>query len=137
MSTKKIIRLFFCLKKQLFVTSNHQTNQFCSPHFFPGIFLSFRSWKSKQTFYWSTTVFFSQFWTNEKFVFFFNCSTEKKSWKKLGKTKLVVWCHKQLINNKTKRKYRWKILRSTNPETSKDQLFISNCFELPSDWLSQ
>ena len=25
----------------------------------------------------------------------------------------------------------------TNPETPKDRLFISNCFELPSDWLSQ
>ena len=33
--------------------------------------------------------------------------------------------------------YRWKILRSTNPEIPKVQLFISNCFELPSDWLSQ
>ena len=30
-----------------------------------------------------------------------------------------------------------KKLRSTNPETTKDQLFISNCFELPSDWPSQ
>ena len=29
------------------------------------------------------------------------------------------------------------VLRSTNPETPKDQLFISNCFELLSDWLSQ
>ena len=33
--------------------------------------------------------------------------------------------------------YRWKILRSTNPETRKAWLFINNCFELPSDWLSQ
>ena len=27
--------------------------------------------------------------------------------------------------------YRWKKLRSTNPETPKDRLFISNCFERP------
>ena len=33
--------------------------------------------------------------------------------------------------------YRWKDLRSINPETSKHRLFISNCFELPSDWISQ
>ena len=26
---------------------------------------------------------------------------------------------------------------STNPESPRDRLFISNCFELPSDWLSQ
>ena len=30
-----------------------------------------------------------------------------------------------------------KILRSANPETPKARLFNSNCFELPSDWLSQ
>ena len=30
-----------------------------------------------------------------------------------------------------------KILRSTNPETPQAGLFISNCSELPSDWLSQ
>ena len=30
-----------------------------------------------------------------------------------------------------------KKITSTNPETPKDQLFISNCFQLPSDWLSQ
>ena len=34
---------------------------------------------------------FSQFWTNEKFAFFFNCSTKKISWIKLGKTRFVVW----------------------------------------------
>ena len=28
-----------------------------------------------------------------------------------------------------------KKLRSTNPETTKARLFISNCFELPSYWL--
>ena len=28
-------------------------------------------------------------------------------------------------------------LRSTNPETPKNWLFISNCFELPSEWLKK
>ena len=33
--------------------------------------------------------------------------------------------------------YSEKILISTNPETPKFRLFISNCFELPYNWLSQ
>ena len=33
--------------------------------------------------------------------------------------------------------YRWKNLRSTNLETPKARLFISNWCKLPSDWLSQ
>ena len=38
------------------------------------------------------------FWTNEKFVFFFNCSDWEKFMEKIGGNKigcLVVWCHKQ------------------------------------------
>ena len=34
-------------------------------------------------------------------------------------------------------RYRWKILRSTNPETPNARFFISNCFELPSHLHSQ
>ena len=30
-----------------------------------------------------------------------------------------------------------QVKKITNPETPQNQLFISNCFELPSDWLSQ
>ena len=70
-------------------------NQFCFPHFFPRIFVSFSSWKRKETFYWSKTVFFCQFWTNEKFVFFSNWEKcVEKIWEnKIGC--LVVWCHEQ------------------------------------------
>ena len=42
------------------------------------------SWKRKRTFYWSKTGF-SQFWTNDKFVFFSTAQTEKNLWKKLGR----------------------------------------------------
>ena len=34
------------------------------------------------------------------FVFFFNCSTEKNSWKKIGENKIIgllVRCHKLII----------------------------------------
>ena len=34
-------------------------NQFCFPQFFPRFFLSFSSWKRKQTFYWFKTGIFS------------------------------------------------------------------------------
>ena len=43
---------------------------------------------------------FPQFWTNEKFVFFFNCSNWEKFVGKIGENKigcLVVWCHEQYV----------------------------------------
>ena len=40
---------------------NHQS---WFSQFFPRIFLSFSSWKRKQTFYWFKTGFLSHFWTN-------------------------------------------------------------------------
>ena len=42
-------------------------------------------------FYWFKIGFLSQCWTNEKFVLFLTAQTEKTSWKKMGKTRLVVW----------------------------------------------
>ena len=51
--------------------------------------------------------------------------------------------NKQVSKLMSKNQYDWchvvqvKILRSTNPETPKGRLFISNLFELPFDWLSQ
>ena len=73
---------------------NHES---CFLQFFPRIFLSFSSWKRKQFFYWSKQVF-SHFWTNEKFVLFFNCSTWKKFVEKIGGNKIrgmVVWSYEQ------------------------------------------
>ena len=61
----------------LFVTSNHLT-------FFHEYFSVLAV--EKRSFYRSIIGFFSV-WTKEKMVFFFNCL----NWKKLGKTRLVVW----------------------------------------------
>ena len=57
-------------------------NQSWFPQFFPWIFLRFSSWKRKQTFYWSKTVFFSVLdqW---------NVSTAQTE-KKFGETRLVI-----------------------------------------------
>ena len=38
------------------------------------------------------------FWTNKNFVFFFNCLNWDKFVVKLGKTRLVVWCHEQVTS---------------------------------------
>ena len=70
----------------LFVTSNHQS---CFPNFFPPFFLSFSN--LKKTLFIGPKQVFCQFWTNETYVSFFSHSNEKNSWKKLGKTRLVVW----------------------------------------------
>ena len=78
----------------LIVASNHQS---CSPHFFSWIFLSLSSQKRKETFHWPKTEK-NLFWTNKKFVFFFNCSNWEKFVEEIGENKiggLVVWCHKQ------------------------------------------
>jgi hypothetical protein len=43
---------------------------------------------------------FPHFYTNEKFVFFFNCSNWEKFVGKTGENKiraLEVWCHEQII----------------------------------------
>jgi c-di-AMP phosphodiesterase-like protein len=70
----------------MFVTSNHQTT-----NFFHKFFSVLAVEKEKKLFYWSKKSFFSQFWTNKKIVFCFNCSNWEKFVKKLGKTRLVVW----------------------------------------------
>ena len=52
-----------------FVTSIHQTNNFVFPNF-----SQFEVLKKLTNFLLvQNRFFFSQFWTNEKFVFFFNC----------------------------------------------------------------
>ena len=57
-------------------------------------------------------------------------STNTSFWTK----KVVIWWLER-ERTREKARYRWTILRSTNPATPKARLFISNCFELPSDWL--
>ena len=79
----------------LFVTSNHQTTNFVFPNFFHECFSVLAVEKENKLFIGSKQLF-SQLWTNEKIVFFFNCS----NWEKIGENKiggLVVWCHKQDI----------------------------------------
>ena len=75
---------------------NPPNNQSCFPEFFPQIFLSLAVEKaSKKFFGWFKTGFFSV-----KSLFSFSTAqTQKNSWKKLGKTKLVVWCHEQDIDH--------------------------------------
>ena len=88
----------------------HQTTKppiLLSP-IFPQIFLNLSSWRRKQTFIGLKQVF-PQFWTNEKFLFFFNCS----NWERLGKKILfflVVWCHEQ-DTNQNKQQISWKKFR--------------------------
>ena len=67
----------------------HQTTNLVFP-IFSTIFSQFKKFKKKTNFYCSKTGF-CQFGTNEKYVFFFNRSTEKNSWNKLRKTRLEVW----------------------------------------------
>ena len=79
---------------------NPPNNQFCFPHF---IFEFFSVWAVEKItkFLLVQNRFFSQFWPNEKFVFFFNCSTEKILRKKLGKTWFVVLvfrCHELITS---------------------------------------
>ena len=74
----------------LFVTAIHKTTNVVFPNFFYEFFSAWAVEKDNKLFIGPKQIF-SQFWTNEKFVFFFNCSTEKISWKKMRKTRFVVW----------------------------------------------
>ena len=65
-------------------------NQFCFPQFFPRNFLSLTSLKRKQTFHWSKSQK-KPVWTKKSLLSFSTDKTEKNSWKKLGKTRMVVW----------------------------------------------
>ena len=71
----------------LFMTSIHQTINFVFPIFFSVWAVE----KDNKLLIGPELIFFSHFWTIEIFVFFFNCSTEKILWKKLGETRFVVW----------------------------------------------
>ena len=66
-----------------FVASIQQTTNFF-PKFFPVV-------EKDNKLFIGPTLIFSLSWTTEKFVFFFNCSTEKISWKKLETWRFVVW----------------------------------------------
>jgi hypothetical protein len=75
-----------------FVTSNYQTHESCFHQFFPRNFLSWKSWKRQQTFHCSKTERKKIcFWPMKSLLSFSIAQTVKKSWKKMGKTKLVVW----------------------------------------------
>ena len=68
------------------MTSNHQTRNLVFPNLFHKIF------SVENKLFIGPKRRKNLFWTHEKFfVLFFNCSTEKISWKKLGKTRFVVW----------------------------------------------
>jgi hypothetical protein len=69
--------------------SSHQTTNLVFPNFFNEFFSTWAVEKENKLLVQNS--FFFQFWTNKNFVFFFNLQTEKKSWKKLGITRLVVW----------------------------------------------
>ena len=78
----------------LFVTSNRQTTNLD----FPNFFLSFSSWKRKQTFYLSNTGFFFSLLDQWLVSFLFNCSNWEKFVEKIGENKigcLVVRSHEQ------------------------------------------
>ena len=61
-----------------------------SPIFSP-IFSQFEQLKKKTSFYWSKTGFSYGFGPMKSLISFSTAQTEKNSWKKLWKTKLVVW----------------------------------------------
>ena len=66
----------------------HQTTNLVLPNF-PPRFSVLAVEKEKKLFIGPKQVF-CQFSTNKKFISFYNFSTEINSWKKLGKTRLVV-----------------------------------------------
>ena len=75
---------FFFFKVEYLVRDiNSPNNQSCFPQFFPRIFLSMSSSKRKQTFHLSKTEKKTCFGPIRSL---FAAQTEKKSWKKLGKT---------------------------------------------------
>ena len=80
----------------LFVTSIHQTTNHVFPNFFHEFFSVLAVERENKLLFIGQKQ--SQFWTNEKFVFFFNCSNWEKFAEKIGENKigcLVVWSHEQ------------------------------------------
>ena len=85
----------------LFVTSNHQTTNLVFPNFFHEFFSVLAVEKENKFFIGPKKWVFFQFWTNEKFVFFFNCSNWEKLVEIIGENKiggLVVWYHERDIH---------------------------------------
>ena len=75
-------------------------------HFFSPIFSSLRVEKVNK-------IVFFQFWTNKKFLFFFNCWNWEKFVEKIEENKigcLVVWCHRQDISGEMSFLVRSKII---------------------------
>ena len=71
------------------MTSNHPppNHESCLPKFFPRNFVSWAVEKENKLFIGPKLRKKNLFWTNKKFIIFFNSS----NWEKLGKTKLFVW----------------------------------------------
>ena len=80
---KSFYMVFFPISGYYSWVSFHIKQPIFFSQFFPWIFLSFSSWKRKQTFYWSKTGFFLSFGLiKSMYVFFSTAQTEKNSWKK-------------------------------------------------------
>ena len=73
-----------------FVTTNHQTNNLVFPKFFHKFF-SVKQLKKKNKLFMRLKLRDNLFWTNKKFVIFFNCWNWDKLVKKIGC--LLNWCH--------------------------------------------
>ena len=79
----------------MFVTSNHQTTNFVFHNFFHEFFSASAVEKENKLFIGPKHVF-SWFWTNETFIYFFNCWSWEKLVEKIGENKigcLVVLIH--------------------------------------------
>ena len=85
-SNKSAFNLCFIL----FVTSNHQTTNLVFPNYFQEFFSVWTVEKENKLFI-GPKLRKNLFWTNKKLSSFSTAKTEKNSWKKLGKTRLVVW----------------------------------------------
>ena len=81
---------FICLVCDINV-SNHQTTNLVFPNFFHEFFSVWAVEKANFLLVQNRFFFLSVLDQWKGFFFFLNCSTEKISWKKLGKTRFVVW----------------------------------------------
>ena len=73
------------------MTSNHQTTNIVSPNFFPEIFSVLAVEKENKLFIGPKQFFFFSFGPIKSLFSFSTAKTEKNLWKKLGKTRLIVW----------------------------------------------
>ena len=82
----------------MFVTSNLQTTNLGFPNFFHDFFSVLAVEKEKRQLLIGQKIRKKTFWTNRKFVFFFNYLNWEKFVEKLGKTRFVVWWF-DIMNN--------------------------------------